>query len=120
MLPTVTLRRYVTGHVFAEFGAVPRTIGNVTELGRLSGWSWSSTAAEGVVLIPGGAGAARAEGEMVAALRREGWTVDEAAPPRRQAVECVSCGTSGRAHCANCYGTGRHWPDGGVVRSESR
>jgi hypothetical protein len=116
----VTLRRYAPGTLFAEFGAIPRTIGNVSELRHLCGFEWSSTAAQGVVLIPGREGAERAEGEMVAALRREGWTVDTAAPPRRQAVECVSCGTSGRAYCANCYGTGRHWPDGGVVRFESR
>ena len=111
----VTLRRYPTGHVFAEIGAVPRTVGNITEISRESGWGWSSLAAEGIVYVSGGVGAKLAEQEMVGALRREGFDVDPDAPPRKQAVECVTCGPYGRRGCTACHGLGRVWPEGGVT-----
>jgi len=108
----VRLRRYKSGHVFAEIGAVPRTVGNLVAHGSAA-WGWSSLAAQGVVYEPGDRGARLAEEAMVKALRLEGFEVSPA-DPVRPAVECVTCGTDGRRGCTGCGGTGRVWPDGGV------
>ena len=113
----VTLRRYPI-HTFAEFGAIPRTLGNVSPIARHSGWEWSSVNASGIIYEGGQRGYELAELAMVQALRREGFTVDPSAPVRRQAVECVTCGPYGRRGCTGCHGTGRVWPDGGVEQFE--
>ena len=114
MSRTVTLRRY-REHIYAEFGAVPRTVGNVTPSAWISGWEWSSLESQGVVYTDGRTGRAIAEQAMIAALAREGFTVDPGAEPRQQAVACPSCGTSGQRGCQICGGTGRVWPEGGVT-----
>lgn len=117
MARVVKLRRYDTGHIFAECGAVPRTVGNVTPCGRINGYTWSSLEAEGVVHLGGGAGLDVAEGLMVNALRAEGFDVQPTAEPTRQAIECAACDSPGRPSCTSCHGTGRVWPDGGVLLS---
>lgn len=117
---TVRIHRYPdSGHAYAEWGAVPRTVGNVSPNGAKRAYEWSSLEAEGMIYTAGGLGFGRAIDAMVEALRREGFAVDTEASHCPQSLACPSCGTWGQRGCAECHGTGRVWTEQNVLRFES-